>query len=172
MTGDPKVGHGRGGVLPHPTLSVILLVSWLLLSRSVSPATVLAGALLAFIIPFFTRRYWPERPRVRRAGTLLAFIPVFLWDVLVANVRVAWLIVNVTRTIRPRWLVIPLELEDPHAITMLANVITLTPGTLSAEVGPDRETLLVHGLDVEDEEEAIAFIKRRYEAPIRKIFES
>lgn len=162
----------RGGLFPHPVLSLILLLSWVLLSRSVSPATVLTGAILAFIIPFFTRRYWPERPRIRRMGTLLAFMPVFLWDVLVANLKVAWLIVNVTRRLRPRWLVIPLELDNTHAITMLANVITLTPGTLSAEVGPDRETLLVHGLDVEDEEEAIAFIKRRYEAPIRKIFES
>lgn len=164
--------RSRGGLLPHPVLSLILLAIWLMLSRSAGPGSLLVGAVLGIGIPFFTRRFWPERPRVRRAGVLLAFFPVFLWDVLVANLKVAWLVVAVTRKIRPRWLVIPLELDNPHAITMLANVITLTPGTLSAEVGPDRATLLVHSLDVEDEADAIAFIKRRYEAPIKEIFES
>lgn len=159
-------------LLPHPVLSLILLASWLMLSRSAGPGALVMGVLLAVAIPFYTRRFWPERPEVKRAGALLAFIPIFLWDVLVANVKVAWLIVNVTRTLRPRWLVVPLELNDPHAITTLANVITLTPGTLSAEVGPDRDTLLVHALDVEDEAEAIAFIKTRYEARIKEIFES
>lgn len=161
----------RRGLFPHPVLSAILLLMWVLLKGSVAPATLLTGATLGIAVPFFSRRFWPERPRIRRPGKLLAFIPVFLWDVLVANLQVAWLIVNVGRTLRPRWLVIPLELRDPHAVTTLANVISLTPGTVSAEVGPDRRTLLVHSLDVADEGEAIAFIKRRYERPIGEIFE-
>lgn len=161
----------RGGLFPHPILSAILFGMWLLLKGSLAPGTLVIGAVLAVAVPFFTRRFWPERPEVRRFGTLLRFLPVFLWDVLVANLQVAWLIVNVWRTLRPRWIVIPLDIRDPHAITTLANVISLTPGTVSAEVGPDRRTLLVHSLDVPDEEEAVAFIKRRYETPIGEIFE-
>lgn len=167
MTGEPR----RGGLFPHPILSTILFVMWILLNGSVAPATLVTGAVLAVAVPFFTRRFWPERPKVRSFRALMAFVPVFLWDVLVANLQVAWLIVNVGRTLRPRWLVIPLELRNPHAITTLANVISLTPGTVSSEIGPDRRTLLVHSLDVADEAEAIAFIKRRYETPIREIFE-
>lgn len=161
----------RRGLLPHPILSVVLLVMWMLLARSASAGTIVTGAFLGFTIPFFTRRFWPEGPRIRRVGTLLRFLPVFLWDVLVANVQVAWLIVNVRRTLRPRWIVIPLDIRDPYAITTLANVISLTPGTVSAEVGTGRETLLVHSLDVPDEEAAVDFIKRRYERPIGEIFE-
>lgn len=161
----------RRRLLPHPILSVMLFCVWLMLYKTISPATIVGGAVIGFGIPFFTRRFWPERPRVRRWGVLARFVPVFLWDVLVANLQVAWLIVNVGRTLRPRWLVIPLEITDPYAIVTLANVISLTPGTVSAELGPDRKTLLVHSLDVADEGEAIAFIKRRYEAPIREIFE-
>ncbi|MDT8370345.1 MAG: Na+/H+ antiporter subunit E [Longimicrobiales bacterium] len=161
----------RGGPLPHPVLSVILFVTWVLLAGRVAPSTLVMAAALALAVPFFTRRFWPERPHVRRWGALLRFIPIFLWDVLVANLEVAWLIVNLRRTIRPRWIVIPLELTDPHAITTLANVISLTPGTVSSEIGPERKTLLVHSLDVPDPHEAVAFIKRRYEAPIREIFE-
>ncbi len=167
MTNTPA----RGGLLPHPALSVILLVMWLLLTGSVAPGTLVMGTLLGILVPFFTRRFWPERPRVKRMGKLLRFLPVFLWDVLIANLQVAWLIMNVGRTLRPRWLVIPLEITDPHAITTLANVITLTPGTVSAEIGPHRKTLLVHSLDVADEAEAVEFIKRRYERPIGEIFE-
>lgn len=161
----------RGGLLPHPILSIILLVVWILLHQNVAPATITGGVILAVSVPFFTRRFWPERPTVRSWGALIRFAPVFAWDVLVANLQVAWLIVNVRRTLRPRWIVIPLELTDPHAIVTLANVISLTPGTVSSELGPDRKTLLVHSLDVADEQEAIDFIKRRYEAPIREIFE-
>lgn len=167
----PSPPTPRGRLLPHPILSVVLFGVWLLLYKTVSPATLVGGAILGFAIPFFTRRFWPERPEVRRWGVLVRFVPVFLWDVLVANVQVAWLIVNVRRTLRPRWLVIPLEITNPHAIVMLANVISLTPGTVSSELGPERKTLLVHSLDVADEGQAIAFIKRRYEAPIREIFE-
>lgn len=161
----------RGRLLPHPILSVILLGMWVILHQNVAPATIGGGILLAVSVPFFTRRFWPERPRIRRWGALLRFAPVFLWDVLVANIQVAWLIVNVRRKLRPRWIVIPLEISNPHAIVTLANVISLTPGTVSSELGPSRKTLLVHSLDVPDEQEAIDFIKRRYEAPIREIFE-
>ncbi len=161
----------RRGLLPHPVLSVVLLVTWVLLSGDLAPGTLAVGALLGVLVPFFTWRFWPERPRVKRVGALIGFVPVFLWDVLIANLQVAWLIVNVRRTLRPRWIVIPLEVRDPYAITTLANVISLTPGTVSAEIGPDRETLLVHSMDVPDEAEAVAFIKRRYERPIREIFE-
>jgi multicomponent K+:H+ antiporter subunit E len=102
----------------------------------------------------------------------MRFLPVFLWDVLVANLRVAWLIVNVAHKLRPYWLVIPLDVQNPHGITTLANVISLTPGTVSAEVGADRKTLLVHALDVADPEEEITTIKERYERPIMEIFGS
>lgn len=159
-------------LLPHPILSVILLILWEMLSQSVTVGSLLLGAFLAVTIPLFTSEFWPERPRIRSWGTLLKFTPVFLWDVLVANLRVAWLIVNVAHTLKPRWLVIPLDVQNPHGITTLANVISLTPGTVSAEVGADRQTLLVHALDVDDPEEEIATIKRRYERPIMEIFGS
>ncbi len=171
QTNASNTATPRGGLLPHPILSVILLVVWVLLHQNVRSATLVGGLLVAVSVPFFTRRFWPERPQVRRWGALIRFAPVFLWDVLVANVQVAWLIVNVWRELHPRWIVIPLDITNPHAIVTLANVISLTPGTVSSELGPDRRTLLVHSLDVPDEQAAIDFIKRRYEAPIREIFE-
>ena len=161
----------RRQLLPHPLTSTVLFVLWLMLARSVSPGSLLMALFLAVSIPFFTDAFWPGRPKIKRFGVLLRFTPVFLWDILVANLRVAWLIVNVTKKLEPRWLVIPLDLDNAQGITMLANVISLTPGTVSAEVGPDRHTLLVHALHTEDPDAVIAEIKERYERPIKEIFE-
>lgn len=164
-------GEPASGWLPHPVMSVIILVMWLLLAKHPGPGAALLGAALAVTIPLFARVFLPVRPEVRSVVALVRFVPHFVWDVVVANFQVAYLILNVRRRARPHWLVIPLELEDPHAITTLANVISLTPGTVSSELGPRRRTLLVHALDVDDPDEEVARIKTRYERPLKEIFE-
>lgn len=164
-------GEPASGWLPHPVLSVIILVMWLLLADHPGAGSVLVGAALALAVPLFARIFLPVRPDVRSAVALARFLPRFLWDVVVANFQVAYLILDVRRRPRPHWLVIPLELEDPHAITALANVISLTPGTVSSELGPRRRTLLVHALDVENPDQEVARIRTRYEQPLKEIFE-
>jgi len=65
---------------------------------------------------------------------------------------------------------VPMELENPFAITLLASTVSLTPGTVSAEISEDRRTLEVHCLDLEDVETLVATIKSRYETPLKEIF--
>ncbi len=72
--------------------------------------------------------------------------------------------------LRPAFVEVPLDIRDDFVITMLASVVSLTPGTVSADVSQDRTLLLVHGLDVADIPEMIATIKQRYEAPLKEIF--
>jgi multicomponent K+:H+ antiporter subunit E len=72
--------------------------------------------------------------------------------------------------LQPAFFIVHLELTNPVAITVLANTITLTPGTVSADLSSRQERLLVHGLHVPDIEAAIADIKQRYEAPLKEIF--
>jgi multicomponent K+:H+ antiporter subunit E len=84
---------------------------------------------------------------------------------------VARLILGPTRRLRPGFIHLPLELESEFAITLLASTISLTPGTVSSNLSADGKTLLIHALDMEDEARVIAHIKRRYEAPLREIFE-
>lgn len=164
-------GEPASGWLPHPVMSGVILVLWVLLVNRLHPGTVLMGAALAVAVPLFARVFLPVRPRLCSAVALARFLPRFLWDVAVANFQVAYLILRPGRTVRPHWLVIPLELRDPHAITTLANVISLTPGTVSSELGPGRRTLLVHALDVDDPEAEVERIKARYEHPLKEIFE-
>jgi multicomponent K+:H+ antiporter subunit E len=96
---------------------------------------------------------------------------VLLWDIVVANLVVARLILGPTRNLRPAFIRLPLDLCSEFAIVVLANTISLTPGTVSADLSLDRRTLLIHALDVEDEAKTIAHIKYRYERPLKEIFE-
>lgn len=157
--------------LPHPFLSLLLLVLWLLLFNTVTLAHVLFGLLLGILVPLFTSRFWPGSPRVRRPLRLARYALLVLGDILVANVQVAWLILGPSARLRPAFVQYPLELREDFSITLLASTISLTPGTVSADVSADRRTLLIHALDVDDEAALIAQIKQRYEAPLKEIFE-
>lgn len=157
--------------LPQPFLSLFLWLVWLLLVNTVSPGHILLGALLAMILPLLTARFWPDRPQIHRPWKLLRYIGVLLLDIGLANLTVARLILGPTRKLRPAFIQLPLELQSEFAISILASTISLTPGTVSSDLSPDRKTLLIHALDIESEAEVIDHIKQRYEKPLKEIFE-
>lgn len=163
----PVVRHPWFG---HPGLTASLFVLWLLLNNTLAPGHIVLAAALALVIPRLIAPFWRERPHVYRPWVLLRLIPVVLWDIVIANVTVAWLIATWRRP-RPRFMQLPLTLKDEFGITVLASIITLTPGTVSADVSPDRRYLLIHGLDIDDEAATLAQIKARYERPLQEIFE-
>lgn len=154
----------------HPLLSALLLAVWLLANNSVAPGHVLLGLVLALAIPAVTHIFWPDAPVVRRYAPIPRLLAAVLRDIVVANFRVAILVLGPTKRLRPRFLVVPLTVEHPFSITTLAGIITLTPGTVSANISGDRRTLLVHALSEEDAEGAVATIKERYERPLLEIF--
>jgi len=160
----------RRTLFPHPLLSLTLLSLWLLLQNTVSAGHLVLGSFLAIAIPFYTRRYWPEPAIVHRPGLALRFAGVVLWDILVANLRVARLVLGPRALIRPTFVHVPLDAEGEFAVSVLANVVSLTPGTVSASLDADRRHLLVHALSEEDPEALVYQIKARYETPIKEIF--
>ncbi|ATJ81717.1 Na+/H+ antiporter subunit E [Halomonas beimenensis] len=158
--------------LPIPLLSALLLVVWLLLVRSLAFGHLLLGGFLAIVIPLFTHRFWDVQPRVKRPWLLLRYAGRVLGDIIVANFQVAWLIINPWRRSRPHFVVYPLMLEERFTITLLASTISLTPGTVSANVRLDGKTLLIHSLDTQDEASLIEEIRERYERPLMEIYEA
>ncbi len=157
-------------LVPAPLLSLVLFGAWLLLN-GVSAGHVALAAVLGIAIPWFTEPFRPDRFRLRSWPTLVALAVTVLRDIVVSNVQVAMLIIGPERRIHPRFVWLPLAIRDPHGIATLAGIITMTPGTLSADLTDDRKHLLVHALNVADEAELVASIKTRYEAPLRRIFE-
>jgi multicomponent K+:H+ antiporter subunit E len=159
-------------LLPHPLLTPSLAAVWLLLNNSLSPGQIILGALLGWLIPLFTLRFWPESVRIKNPWVLLRFMWVVLFDIFLANLVVARLILGRSRSLQPAFIELPLALESELAISLLANTICLTPGTVSAHLSPDRRILLIHALDAPDPEAIRDAIKRRYEAPLKEVFES
>ncbi len=158
-------------LLPHPALSTMLLIVWLLMANSITVGGIVLGAIFALVLPKFTQPFWPDRPRMRFGRAFLAFLAIVLFDIVVANFQIAWLILfRRNRDLRARWLVVPIDLATPEAITLLAGTISLTPGTVSSDVSADGRFLLVHALDVGDEAAEIARIKARYEARLQRVF--
>ncbi|MFZ5964262.1 Na+/H+ antiporter subunit E [Thalassococcus sp. BH17M4-6] len=158
--------------LPHPFLTVLLIVVWCLLANQVTLGTVVFGAILGILIPQGTAAYWPGAPRGIKAGKFVVYLLVVIWDILVANVQVAWIVLTRSNpAMRTRWVTIPLELRTPEAITILAGTITLTPGTVSADMSDEGHCLLVHALDAASPEEVRDEIKHRYERRLKEIFE-
>ncbi|MCG6966651.1 MAG: Na+/H+ antiporter subunit E [Chromatiaceae bacterium] len=158
-------------LLPHPLLSAILLAIWLLLVNQLSVGHLLLGALLGWAVPLYTARFWPEQVRVRRPLLLLRFTAVVLYDILVANITVARLILARQERLQPAFVVMPLTLRSEVAISLLANTVSLTPGTVSTFLSADRRCLIIHSLHTTAPDELLATIRQRYEAPLREILE-
>lgn len=159
-------------IFPHPFLTVLLAVVWTLLQNNISAGMVVFGVILGVIIPVLTARWWPDRPDEMRLTPMLKYIALVIWDILVANVQVAWIILTKSNDqMKPNWVVIPLELKSPEAITILAGTITLTPGTVSADLSNEGHSLLVHALDAEDPDAVRDEIKERYERRLLEIFQ-
>ncbi|CAD5263670.1 MULTISPECIES: Na+/H+ antiporter subunit E [Halomonadaceae] len=157
--------------LPTPVLSILLLVVWLLLVRSYAFGQFVLGGSLAILIPLLTHRFWDARPRISKPLALLRFVLRVLGDIVVANFEVAYLIANPWRRMKPHFIEYPLMLEDRFTITLLASTISLTPGTVSANLRLDGKSLLIHALDVDNEEALINQIRERYERPLKEIYE-
>lgn len=158
-------------LFPHPLLSAALLPVWLLLNNTVAAGHVLLGAILAVAIPLAIEPFWHRERIFRRPKVLLKLVPLVLWDIVVANVTVAFLVLGPLGRLKPRFIEVPLEVSHPLAISVLASIVTMTPGTVSSQVSADRRHLLVHGLYVPDEAAMVAGIKSRYESLVKALFE-
>jgi len=158
-------------LLPHPMLSATLSLAWLLLAGSLSLNTLLMAAILAILIPLATQAYWPSRPQIRHPLRLISYAALVLWDVIIANIQVARIILFLPASrIQSAWISVPVDLPCPEALALLAGTITLTPGTLTAEFSADNKALLIHALHAPDPDATRNAIKSRYEARLQRIF--
>ncbi|MDO3387058.1 Na+/H+ antiporter subunit E [Gilvimarinus sp. SDUM040013] len=161
----------RKKVFPHKLLSLFMLGVWLVMSNSLGFGQWLLGGFLAWAIPFFTQSFWPQSMVMNKPWLAIRFLLLVLWDIVVANAQVAVLIMGPRQKLQPAFMRIPLELKQDFTITLLANTISLTPGTVSVDLQMNEGYLLVHGLHVTDVDATIAEIKSRYERPLKEIFE-
>lgn len=160
-------------IVPHPVLSLVLFGGWLLLAGFTAGHGVLA-LVVALTLPWIARRFVAEPLGHVRGGRgaarAAAFTLLVTWDIVVANLVVARLVLGPSRRLRPVFVEVPLELEQPLAVSLLASIITMTPGTVSADLSDDRRRLRVHVLHTDEPQAIVAQIKARYERPLQEIF--
>lgn len=158
-------------LLPQPILTLVITAVWMALANDVSLGHALLGLTLGVTVPLLTQAYWPDRPRFRNPWRIVDFALIVLWDIIVSNIQVAWLILfRRGDSLRSQFIRVPLDLTNAEAITILAGTITMTPGTVSADLSADGTAILVHCLETDDPEATISAIKQRYERRLMEIF--
>lgn len=158
-------------LFPMPLHSILLLVVWLMLNTTLSLGHILLGSVLAIVIPWICAPLRTPQPKIKRPMKAISYVFFVLKDILVANIEVALLVVGPMHKIKPGLVAVPIDLPDILPITVLASTVTMTPGTVSAEISKDNKWLYVHVLDLpDDEQEVIDLIKQRYESRVKEIF--
>ena len=155
-------------LLPHPLLTLGLLLLWLLLTRF-SLGHLLLGSVIALGAGLVFARLEPASTRLRPLP-LLRLAGIVGVDIIRSNLAVAWLILSDGRNRRSGFVEIPLRLQDPGALALLALILTATPGTAWLEHDRASGVLLLHVFDLKDPEEWRVLIRDRYEALLLEAF--
>lgn len=156
-------------MVPYPLLTAGLVLMWLLLN-SFSLGHLLLGSAIAIVAGKAMSALEPSPPRIRRWHLIPGLLMVVMGDIVRSNIEVAGVILRGGPS-RAGFVEIPLDLRDPSALAILAIIVTSTPGTAWMEYDPPSGILLLHVLDLVDEQTWIETIKGRYERPLREIFE-
>ena len=156
--------------LPHPVLSALVVATWLLLIESFKGPDIFWALLIGWVVPKLLNDFLPVRVHLRVVPALRLLLLV-LWDIVVANIAVAKLVLGPMSRPRPAWIPVPLTATHPTAVALFAAIITTTPGTVSCVIDEERRLILVHALDADDPQAMAAEMKQRYEAPLIDIFQ-
>ena len=154
-------------------LTIALVVMWLLLNQTLAFGQIVLGAVLAIALSWASRRLRPLQPRIKRLHLVPLLHVRVLRDIVRSNIAVARIVLGLVRDreVRSGFVDIPLELRDPHALAVLAGIVTSTPGTVWVGLAPDGSHVTLHVLDLRDDEEWIDWIKLRYERLLMALFE-
>ncbi|WP_144635500.1 Na+/H+ antiporter subunit E [Bordetella genomosp. 13] len=151
-------------------LPLFLLVLWLVLNQSLSAGQVVLGAGLAIWLAWASLRLRPLGSRPRRLWRLAPLSARMVLEIVKSNIAVAKLIWRPGRELTPGFITVPLRLRDPHGLAVLVCCLTYTPGTVVVDLKRGQSVTL-HVLDLQNEEEWVELIQQRYERTLMEVFE-
>lgn len=151
-------------------MNILLSMIWIALTGILAISNFIFGFILSFVIMWVVKsgdteqkKYFVVIPRV------ISFVFYFLYELIKANIQVAYDVITPTFYMTPGIVCVPLDAKTDLEITLLANIISLTPGTLSLDVSDDRKVLYVHSMYIKDKEEFITDIKIGFERKLLQI---
>jgi multicomponent Na+:H+ antiporter subunit E len=154
----------------------LAFLAWLALTAGGGVQEAVAGAIVASLVAIIAGRFisgFPRRGFMRRAGFAVLYFFRFLWEMIKANLQVAWIVMHPLRPIKPGIIKIRTELTKDTAMTILANSITLTPGTFTVDINPEAGELYIHCITVDgtDITENTKRIGAKFERILKEVFE-
>lgn len=151
-------------------LNLVLALLWGAVTTSFAPGNLLFGFVLGFMCLWLVRdRFNPHN--FKRPGRALFLAGLFVTELFLSAIRVARDTLAPRMAFRPAIIAFPLRVKSEIEIMLLANLISLTPGTLSVDVSTDRSTLYIHAMDVDDPDELRAEIRDGFERRIIEVME-
>jgi multicomponent Na+:H+ antiporter subunit E len=149
--------------------NLILALAWAALIGQFSLLNFSVGYALGYMLLWIARRALGPSAYFQRTWRFVAFVGFYFWKLLLANLRVAYDVLTPRHYMRPGVVAIPLDARTDGEITLLANLMTLTPGTLSLDVSTDRRVLYLHALYIDDPEALRREIKEDYERRVLEL---
>lgn len=156
-------------IVSWPSSSIIFLF-WILLSDDWHRSTCFVGIAIAIIIPLYADRLDREFAKIGSLRSLPKFFAIITKDIILSNIDVAKKILGPESALQPGFVWVFLDIKNIHGIAFLTSIISLSPGTISAELSEDRRFLLIHALHAPHPEQLAQHIKRRYELVLMEIF--
>lgn len=151
-------------------LSLVFAIIWAAITGSATLHNLIFGFALSTLSLWVVRDQMSTRGYWRRLGRILSLLILFFKELALSAWKVAVLVVSPRMDLKPGIFAFPLTVDRDFEITLLANLITLTPGTLSVDVSEDRKTLFVHAIDCSDADATIRDIAGGFERKIMEAF--
>ncbi|GGF07371.1 Na(+)/H(+) antiporter subunit E [Halobacillus andaensis] len=150
-------------------LNIIIAVMWMFLSETYNFTSFLVGYIIGILMLFVLQRFIPDTFYIKRVFSVIKLIMLFVRELLLSNIDIVKLAYKPKLDIQPGIFALPIDLKSNWEITLLANLISLTPGTLSLEVSEDYSKIYIHAMDIPDVEQSIKDIKETFEKAIMEV---
>jgi multicomponent Na+:H+ antiporter subunit E len=148
----------------------MLALAWVAATGVFTFGNLFAGFVVGFLVLVFTRRIIGAPQYIIKVRQVLGLLGFFVWELILANIRVAYDVLTPWHILRPGVIAVPLDASTDMEITILSNLITLTPGTLSLDVSVDRKVLYIHAMYIDDVEKTRQKIKNGFEKRVLEVF--
>ncbi|MEO1192656.1 MAG: Na+/H+ antiporter subunit E [Pseudomonadota bacterium] len=148
-----------------------LALGWSALMGNFTLSSLTVGFILGYFALLLARPLFGETTYFERIWYILRLAFLFVYELIVSSLQVVWDVVTPTHLSRPGIIAMPLAAKGEGEILLVANLISLTPGTLSLDVSDDQETLYVHGMFVDDPDALRAELKNGMERWVMEALE-
>lgn len=150
-------------------IHLLITGMWMILNESYTFGSFLIGLLIGAILLITLQKFLPSDLYLKRIYYILKLLIIFLRELILSNIEIVKLVYQRKPTFEPGIFKYPLTLEKNWEITLLANLITLTPGTLSVAISEDQQTIYIHAMHIDTIEESISDIKNTFEKAIMEV---